>query len=261
MTEIYDPTPEIVEEINGLITPKLENPAILDGMAGKFRFYYQDLAKLIDSKNQLLAGPQSSVALLIEKALTLENRLYEASIELQTSQTDLNLVTFRFTEKEQKANFPLPIWIRALGVVTRTPENPLNPFTENFEKARQEQFETEKTLADIEKRAEKEFGGSINRLRASLGQTRNRLVALWEPNLIDDRDLSSEYIRLYISRAEEYTLTWARKHAFEVEFKDRREAFETELIRRYPIEAEKSSFRNHNWVDQFAKDILSKWRS
>jgi len=176
MTEIYDPTPEIVEEINGLITPKLENPAILDGMAGKFRFYYQDLAKLIDSKNQLLAGPQSSVALLIEKALTLENRLYEASIELQTSQTDLNLVTFRFTEKEQKANFPLPIWIRALGVVTRTPENPLNPFTENFEKARQEQFETE-------------------------------------------------------------------------------------LIRRYPIEAEKSSFRNHNWVDQFAKDILSKWRS
>ena len=56
MTEIYDPTPEIVEEINGLITPKLENPAILDGMAGKFRFYYQDLAKL---KCTILEGQDS----------------------------------------------------------------------------------------------------------------------------------------------------------------------------------------------------------
>ena len=256
---IFDPTPEIVNEVNKLVTPRLTSSGQLETLANRFQTSYSELEEVVIAKSNFLEDPKAKLAEAEERTVSLKGKLEQTRLELSTSQTDLNLVKYRFAEKERKANFRLDLWIRVLGVITRVPDDPLNHLTEDLSKAQQERIKAEEILGDTEKRAEREFSASINRLRMSLGQSRNRLVALWEPNLIDDRDLSSKYIRLYIPRAEEYILLWARKHAFEEEFKDQREIFEADLIRRYPIEAEKASFRDHNWIDQFAKDIYAEW--
>lgn len=258
----FDFAPVIADKVNKILAPTMTEMQRneLARVTERFNGTYDQLTRLIGFSDEVLIHLQTNYQVAEDISQVAQNVLRKTLDLIPQTREHLPVVRFRFLSSLHNADpTQLTWWLKLIRGVTRPPDSPFDLLNQaasqaqrNAEEA-QEELRIQTELADGKLRAEAAI------ILPSHNRAKNRLVAMWEEQVVfpSDLDLAMQYIAIRPKRMDDVVRLYTQRHPHDKIWQDYFTKFERNLVFRAGRDTATEKYVEREWVGELMRIVKS----
>ncbi len=211
---LFDPTPEVVSQVNSLLSDRLPsrtNQRLAD-LTIIFGNHYGELAQYHSQRVALLTPIEDRLADISNQRTKLIDDRRNAVYQSEHDQSNPEIMLERIVRKINRLPRDRQLWWMQLVKAIFRPQNSLtDPLEQELANLEKEAKEQSQARLAANQQIDTTINPAIGEITQVLVQTSDQMTRIWEPATIQDIDLAGDYVRLRPSRLNPVASAYARQ--------------------------------------------------